>query len=81
MAHILGSQFVWLARLNSDLSSGDLIWPEWSIEDCEVSLEKIKQNRADFLNKNTEYSLIEKISYQNTQGQTFATPIRDIREH
>ena len=41
-----------------------------------------KQTQLDFfLNKATEESLAEKISYQNTQGQTFMTSIRDILLH
>jgi len=48
IAHILGSEFVWYGRLTGDLAKANLIWPEWSIENCPVSLKKANTTGLTF---------------------------------
>lgn len=80
LAHILGTEHVWLTRLEQRAAMV-AVWPTLSVDDCE-SLSK--QNRAgflDFLDRQEAESLERTVHYRNSAGAEFDSKVSDILLH
>lgn len=79
-AHIAGAQELWYRRIE-DKSQDDMeIWPDY---DLPVTLQKITTlyERWQQLIKNNRSELDRIISYQNSKGTSYDTPLSDILHH
>lgn len=78
--HIAGTQELWYKRIQSDLTEGLNVWPDYGLADAFQKLKTyselwqalIAQNRSNFQ---------QKIHYQNSKGTPFTTPLSDILHH
>jgi uncharacterized damage-inducible protein DinB len=79
MAHIVGAEFLWMARLQ--LRDWTLpVWPELDVETCGKHLEELSQLWPEYLDQNTS-SLAEAIPYTNSKGETWTSTVEDILTH
>ncbi len=79
MAHIVGTEFVWLARLQGQPDPA--VWPEWNIAQIARERNRLAATVKDYLRSVTPERLGEQVSYTNTKGERWANSIADILMH
>ena len=79
-AHILGSEHVWLSRINGAAPSF-AVWPMLTLDECE-RLSRDNVNAYNDLVSGLTPSLLQKpITYKNSAGDQFTSTIEDILTH
>jgi uncharacterized damage-inducible protein DinB len=81
LAHILAAQLVWMTRLHDRDSSSIALFPDHTLDQCEAWLAHHRESYAAYLDAIEEHALEHEITYTNSQGLSFSTPIRDILLH
>ncbi|MDF3052490.1 MAG: damage-inducible protein DinB [Geminicoccaceae bacterium] len=79
MAHIVGAECLWLARLRRE-SSPLPVWPALSVLECGERLADLARQWPTFLDAHLE-SLGESISYTNSQGEAWSNTVEEILTH
>jgi len=79
-AHIAGADETWLSRVEGRPSRAK-IWPELDAAAAAALTAETARGFARVLSTATETSLDEPVSYVNTKGQAFSTPLGDILIH
>lgn len=80
IAHIIGAEAQWLARLHGHPSSLP-VWPEFSIGDVLRQLNVIERTWEDFINGIDDSTLRSNCQYANTKGELFESTVTDILMH
>lgn len=81
LSHILLAEKIWLTRLYGKDSAGIPTFQEFSIDDCEKMTTQLNRGYLEFINSLSEDDLDRSITYKNTKGDEFSTPIREILTH
>ena len=79
MAHIVGAEYLWMARLrrhNQTIS----VWPELDVESCGQRLDKLSRLWPEYLDGSGD-SLAAKVSYTNSKGESWASTVEEILTH
>jgi uncharacterized damage-inducible protein DinB len=79
-AHILGSEHVWLSRIN-DTAPKFAVWPSLTLDECErLAAENAAayQKLASGLTPETRQ---RRITYRNSAGDQFTSTLEDILTH
>ena len=80
-SHIIAAQQIWLVRVRGEaLSGGVIVWPE--IEPM-LWPGMVQSTHAEWLGQLDAWQaeLDAPVSYHNTKGQTFETPLHEIVTH
>ncbi len=77
--HIVGVEFLWLARLRGEQPGRDIIWPVWNLEECSAKREEISGLVRGYLDEIDRYDAV--VAYKNSAGKSFQTPIEEILTH
>jgi uncharacterized damage-inducible protein DinB len=80
LAHVLGAEHVWLARLEQR-PSAVAVWPTLSVDDCETLSNENRAGFLDFLDRQDGESLERTVHYRNSAGAEFDTKVSDILLH
>lgn len=80
MAHILGAEETWLARIEAR-SPTLAVWPELSIEEMAFFSSSLQASYREVVQRASDDALAKPIRYTNSAGQTFDTPLDDILIH
>jgi uncharacterized damage-inducible protein DinB len=80
LAHIVGAETLWLARLNGT-SSALAVWPELSPSDLSSSLSGLRLAWLALLEPLTAPALERTIHYTNTRGERWTNRVDDVLEH
>lgn len=80
LAHVLGSDENWLARLESRAPHAK-IWPDESLSQLIQLAVDVQAGFARYLDALTEADLHRMVSYTNSAGILFETSVRDILHH
>src|SRR6266446_126199 len=67
MAHIVGTEWLWISRLKGEKSKLP-VWPELSLLECKAELDELSQFWKDYLNELNTEQLSKKIDYVNSKG-------------
>ncbi len=78
--HIAATKNVWWHRLQEEDAEFE-IWPERSPEECESLLSETHTRYVDYIDQTTDEQLESAITYQNSSGKTFHTPVREVLMH
>ena len=81
LSHILLAEKIWLTRLNGNDSAGIPTFEEFPIEECERMAAELHRGYVKFIDSLSEAALDRSITYKNTKGEEFETPIREILTH
>jgi len=81
LSHILLAEKIWLLRLNGKGSSHIPTFEGFSLAECAEMSDEIHQRYLKFLDSLSEEDLNSSITYKNTKGIEFQTPIKDILTH
>jgi uncharacterized damage-inducible protein DinB len=76
-AHILGVEAVWLARLEQRVSQVP-VWPTLAVEDAEQLRAALITGYDVFIGALGEASLSDAVTYRNSKGAEFTTPMGDM---
>jgi uncharacterized damage-inducible protein DinB len=80
LAHILGADENWLARLERRTPRAG-IWPDASIAGLAQAVADVERGYTAYLEQLTEADLHRMVAYVNTAGISFENSVRDILYH
>ena len=79
-AHVLGTEHVWLTRLeqrNREVA----VWPRLTLEECARLSADNRQGFGAYVDRLTSADLRRTVHYRNSAGVEFDSPIEDILLH
>jgi uncharacterized damage-inducible protein DinB len=79
MSHIIATERVWLARLES--RPDPVVWPEWTLDETDRQRAENAGQWQQYLDALTPAKLEEEISYRNTKGESFRSMVQDVITH
>jgi uncharacterized damage-inducible protein DinB len=80
MAHILGAEYVWFARLNQE-NSPLAVWPELTLAECEDHAVRLQRLWTNFLSRLAPPQSANSVAYKNSKGESWTNSIADILMH
>jgi uncharacterized damage-inducible protein DinB len=80
LAHVLGVEHVWLARLEGRQASV-AVWPTLSVDECETLARETRAGFRAFLDRQDDASLERTVHYRNSAGREFDSKVSDILLH
>jgi uncharacterized damage-inducible protein DinB len=80
MAHIIGAEFLWLARMEQRQASLP-VWPDLSVEECEARLRELSRRILDDLVQGPTGPVSRVVSYTNTKGEAWTSTVEEILTH
>ena len=81
LGHILAAKEIWLVRLNGKDSSAIDTHPALSLDECRMLANELKNGFNKFLSSLNNAHLHTAITYKNTKGKEFITPIGEVLMH
>jgi len=81
LSHILLAEKIWLTRLHGEDSSSIPTFEEYPREKCQEMAVELHRGYVEFIGALTETDLTRPITYKNTKGEEFTTPIGEILAH
>jgi uncharacterized damage-inducible protein DinB len=81
LAHLLWAEKIWMMRLLGEDSSTQSNFDDLSLPECIAMAEELQDAYSKYLEEMDEAGLDRVISYRNTAGEPYQTPIRDILMH
>jgi uncharacterized damage-inducible protein DinB len=80
MAHLVGTEWLWLSRLRGERSTL-AVWPALSLDDCGRELERLAAAWSKELETLSEGALSRRVSYVNSKGEIWENGAGDILLH
>lgn len=80
MAHVLGAEHIWLARLNGQ-EPRYAVWPPLGFAECVSLTDENESGYRAFIEGIGEEQLADVVRYRTFKGQEYATAIQDILAH
>jgi uncharacterized damage-inducible protein DinB len=80
MGHIVGAEYLWLARLRGEAATMPL-WPDLAVEECSTSLSELSSMWSEYLAGADSGRLAERVSYTNSKGEKWSSGAEDILIH
>lgn len=80
MCHIVGAEYLWLARLRQEPAPLP-VWPDLSVEECGTGLDEIAERWQEYLAQAGSGRFAERISYTNSKGEEWTSAVEDILTH
>ena len=81
LAHLLVAEKVWYMRVSGEDTSAINLSPELSIGECEKLAEENRKAYAAYLTTFSSDTLDSVVTYRNSKGVEFHTPVREILLH
>jgi uncharacterized damage-inducible protein DinB len=79
MAHIVGAEYLWMARLRRQDETLP-VWPELDLEACGERLDQLSLLWPEYLG-DIHGSFTEKVSYTNSRGEAWTNTVEEILTH
>jgi len=79
MAHIVGAEYLWMARLRRHQKTIP-VWPELDVEACGERLGELARLWPEYLD-DTQGSFTEKVPYTNSKGEAWTNTVEEILTH
>jgi len=80
MAHIVGAEHVWLARLRQQPPPLP-VWPDLSVDGCGEQARELARQWQSLLAGGSPDRLEALVAYKNTKGEAWSSTTRDILTH
>ena len=80
MAHIVGAEHLWLARLHQRPPEMP-VWPDFDLETCAARLTDLAGEWTQFLESLDEDALADGVAYRNSKGEFWTSTVADILTH
>ncbi len=79
-SHILGSEHVWLSRINGTIQR-IVVWPVLTLDECEALGKENVAAFRDLVSRLTPDLLEKPIAYRNSAGDQFTSTVEDMLTH
>jgi len=79
MAHIIGAECLWLARLRREPATLP-VWPELGLDACADRLAELSHQWPEYLATHQQ-SLTDRVSYTNSKGEAWTSSVEEILTH
>jgi uncharacterized damage-inducible protein DinB len=80
MAHIVATEWLWLARLRQEPSAMP-VWPDLDLESCAAELTELQGEWMRCLESLDEHGLDDGVAYRNSKGEFWTNTVGDILTH
>jgi uncharacterized damage-inducible protein DinB len=80
LAHIIGAEWLWLARLR-DKPSHLPAWPDLDVTQCAAELAELQAEWTRYLVLLTDEDLADGVAYRNSLGEFWTSTVGDILTH
>lgn len=80
MAHVLGAESLWLARV-TDAKSPLAVWPGLSLADCAREAGRLEAAWSALLGDLSDDGLARRVAYVNSKGEPWESAVGDILQH
>jgi uncharacterized damage-inducible protein DinB len=80
MAHIIGAERVWLARIREEPPTM-AVWPDLDLDACAAELTELQGDWMRLLASLDEEGLRESVGYRNSKGEFWTSTVTDILTH
>ena len=80
MGHIVGAEFLWLARLRGE-AAPLAVWPRLALSECASRLNQLARLWPEFLADDASASSNREVSYINSKGEAWTSTVEDILTH
>jgi uncharacterized damage-inducible protein DinB len=80
MAHIIGAECLWLARLRNE-TSPLAVWPELTVEQCGERLSQLEGAWEEYVRGITDSKLAASVTYTNSKGERWTSTVEEILTH
>lgn len=80
MAHIVGAEWLWFARIQGGVASV-AVWPEIQLVELGTHLDGLSEAWAGLLDDLDDESIARTIAYRNTKGEDWTNTLGDILTH
>jgi uncharacterized damage-inducible protein DinB len=80
LAHIVGAETVWLARLRNERST-TAVWPDFPPQRCRDELGRLRAAWSTQLDDANDTALDRVVEYTNTKGDVYRSTVADIVDH
>jgi len=91
LAHIVGAEWLWLARLEAGAIHGGpegprppqgiVVWPDLPLAECGSQLTQLESSWEMLLRRATEDALLATVAYTNSKGEPWVNTVHDILMH
>src|SRR5689334_7739729 len=76
LGHIIGAQWLWITRIRGE-DAKMTVWPELTLDQCAAELDSLRDAWAGILRSD----LARKITYRNSKGESWSSPVDDVLTH
>jgi uncharacterized damage-inducible protein DinB len=80
MGHILGAEYLWLARLREEPAQLP-VWPDLPVEQCAARLGELSSMWHEYLADAGAGRVAERVTYTNSKGEEWTSTVEDILTH
>lgn len=80
LAHIVGAERLWLARLHEEPSTMP-VWPRFDLEQCAAELTALRADWTTYAGGLTDDDLADGVAYRNSLGEFWTSTVGDILTH
>ena len=80
LAHIIGAERLWLARLHQEPSTMP-VWPQFDLGRCAAELTALRGDWAAYAGGLTDEDLADGVAYRNSLGEFWTSTVGDILTH
>lgn len=80
LGHIIGADYLWLARLGREPAALP-VWPALSLEDCAERLDQLSPQLLMVSEQLTPERLDENVAYTNSKGEPWTSTVEEILTH
>jgi len=81
LAHLLGAQRIWLARVEQQTAAAAEPWPSLSLDQCRSAVEELHERWTKVAQTLTKEKLAANVEYKTSTGAGLKTPLMDILMH
>lgn len=80
MAHVLGTEYVWLSRIQQQ-PSPVAVWPDLGLADCDDHATHLAGLWSNYLESTSAERISRTVNYKNSKGESWSNSIQDILMH
>jgi uncharacterized damage-inducible protein DinB len=80
LGHIVGAEYLWLARLRQEPAPLP-VWPDLPIDECATLLRGISDRWDEYLADADGALFAQQVSYTNSKGEEWTSTVEDILLH
>jgi uncharacterized damage-inducible protein DinB len=81
LSHLLNAQEIWISRIQGREMKIKGVWEVYGLEECQILAQQTASDWLNFIEGMVDADYTRIISYKNTLGNYYETPIIDIMCH